>query len=225
MNQALVDSLRDGLIVSCQAPEGSPLRDPFILGRIAAAAENAGAVAIRAEGLENIRAIKKEVSVPVIGLIKRATQSPIYITPSVRDVSDLVEAGADIIALDATEQLREGGVTASDFLASAISQAGGVPLMADIDTVSSAKKAEKAGATFVGTTLSGYTGGPVPTEPDLELVRKVASAVTIPVIAEGRYHLAQDVNQALRNGALAVCIGTTLTDPWTLTKRMVASLQ
>jgi N-acylglucosamine-6-phosphate 2-epimerase len=225
MSTPLLLSLAGGLVVSCQAPEGSPLRDPLILARIAAAAENAGAVAIRAEGLKSIEAIKKEVTVPVIGLIKRANNSPIYITPTIQDVLDLAAAGADIIAVDATERLREGEVTSAQFIADAVSAVGPVPIMADIDSVSSAKIAALAGASLVGTTLSGYTGGPIPSHPDTDLVRDVAQAIDIPIIAEGRYTTAADVRQALDNGALAVCMGTALTDPWTMTKRLVGALQ
>lgn len=225
MSTPLVLSLSGGLVVSCQAPEGSPLRDPKILARIAAAAEDAGAVAIRAEGLRNIEAIKQEVTLPVIGLIKRATSSPIYITPTIQDVLDLAAAGADIIAVDATERLREGGVTAAQFIAEAVTAVGPVPIMADIDSVSSAQSAALAGASLVGTTLSGYTRGPIPTRPDIDLVRDVAQVLDIPIIAEGRYSTAADVRQALDNGALAVCIGTSLTDPWTMTKRLVGALQ
>lgn len=220
----IVEALRGGLIVSCQAPEGSPLRNPFILGRIAAAAEDAGARAIRAEGLNNIEAIKKEVSIPVIGLIKRWNSSPVYITPSIEEVRDLASAGADIIAVDATNRLREGGVTAFDFMVEAIAAVGPLPIMADVDDLSSAITAESAGASFAGTTLSGYTGEKVPEGPDIELVRQLSSTLGIPVIAEGRFSSADDVKRALIEGALAVCVGTALTDPWTLTRRWVSKL-
>ena len=224
MNPVL-ERLSGGLIVSCQAPVGSPLREPFILGRIAAAAEDAGACAIRAEGLESIRAIKAEVGVPVLGLIKRDNSSPIYITPDLDDVRGLLDAGADIIAVDATERLREGGVTSLDFVEQAVALAGDVPIMADVDSLSSAILAAKAGAGLVGTTLSGYTGGDIPQGPDIDLVRDISSAVDVPVIAEGRYSTAAEVRLALEYGARAVCIGTTLTDPWTLTKRLVAQIR
>ena len=220
----VLEHLAGGLIVSCQAPVGSPLREPYILGRIAAAAEDAGACAIRAEGLESIRAIKSEVTVPVLGLIKRDNSSPIYITPDLDDVRGLLDAGADIIAVDATERLREGGVTSVDFVEQAVAVAGHVPIMADVDSLSSAVLAAQAGAGVVGTTLSGYTAGDIPQGPDIDLVRDISSAVNVPVIAEGRYSTATEVRLALEYGALAVCIGTTLTDPWTLTKRLVAQL-
>ena len=221
---AVLEHLAGGLIVSCQAPVGSPLREPYILGRIAAAAEDAGACAIRAEGLESIRAIKSEVTVPVLGLIKRDNSSPIYITPDLDDVRGLLDAGADIIAVDATERLREGGVTSVDFVEQAVAVAGHVPIMADVDSLSSAVLAAQSGAGVVGTTLSGYTAGDIPQGPDIDLVRDISSAVNVPVIAEGRYSTATEVRLALEYGALAVCIGTTLTDPWTLTKRLVAQL-
>ena len=223
MNPVL-ERLSGGLIVSCQAPVGSPLREPFILGRIAAAAEDAGACAIRAEGLESIRAIKAEVGVPVLGLIKRDNSSSIYITPDLDDVRGLLDAGADIIAVDATERLREGGVTSVDFVEQAVAVAGNVPIMADVDSLSSGVLAAQAGAGVLGTTLSGYTAGDIPQGPDIDLVRDISSAVNVPVIAEGRYSTAAEVRLALEYGALAVCIGTTLTDPWTLTKRLVAQL-
>lgn len=225
MSRTILEDLKGGLVVSCQAPEGSPLREPYILGRIAAAAEDAGAVAIRAEGLASIEAIRKEVSVPIIGLIKRSNSSPIYITPDIDDVRNLVEAGADIVAVDATERLREGGVTSVDFLAEAVAAIGSVPIMADVDSLPSAVIAAQAGAQLVGTTLSGYTVGEIPTHPDIELVREIASVLQIPIIAEGRYSSAEDVQRALDYGAHAVCIGTTLTDPWTLTKRLVARIR
>jgi N-acylglucosamine-6-phosphate 2-epimerase len=195
------------------------------LGRIAAAAEDAGAVAIRAEGLASIEAIRKEVSVPIIGLIKRFNSSPIYITPDLDDVRNLVEAGADIVAVDATDRLREGGVTSANFIAEAVASIGSVPIMADVDSLSSAVIAAQAGAQLVGTTLSGYTGGEIPVHPDIDLVREIASVLQLPIIAEGRYSSAEDVQRALDYGAHAVCIGTSLTDPWTLTKRLVAKIR
>jgi N-acylglucosamine-6-phosphate 2-epimerase len=221
----MLESLKGGLVVSCQAPEGSPLRDPNILARIAVAAEDAGAVAIRAEGLENVEAIKRAVTIPVIGLIKRANTSAIYITPAIGDVLGLIEAGADIIALDATERPREGGLSSVDFITEAVAVPGAVPIMADVDSVSSATSAAQAGAALVGTTLSGYTGGKIPPGPDLDLVREIATALHTPVIAEGRYSSAEDVQKALEFGAHAVCIGTSLTDPWTLTKRLVEKMR
>lgn len=225
MTGNVYDLLRGGLIVSCQAPEGSPLRDPYILGRIASAAESAGAVAIRAEGLASIEAIKKEVSIPVIGLIKRGNSSEIYITPDAKDVKNLVESGADIIAIDATNRLREGGVSSAEFMTQALAAAGQIPIMADVDDLSSAIIAEAAGASLVGTTLSGYTRGETSNYPNIDLVRQLASALKIPIIAEGRYSDVQDILSALESGALAVCVGTALTDPWTLTKRIVTKLQ
>ena len=224
MSSHTLDLIHGGLIVSCQAPEGSPLREPSILARIAMAAEDAGARAIRTEGIETVAAVRKAVSIPVIGLVKRATSTPIYITPAVDDVKGLIDAGADIVALDATNRLREGAVGPEEFLAEALEVAGSALIMADIDDLESGVMADRAGAHIVGTTLSGYTSGHIPEEPDRELVAQLSGNVKAAIIAEGRYSTAEQVRQALANGAHAVCIGTTLTDPWTLTKRMVARL-
>jgi N-acylglucosamine-6-phosphate 2-epimerase len=225
MSKDVVTHLERGLIVSCQAPEGSPLGEPKILAQIALAAEDAGAIAIRAQGLANIEAIKGAVSVPVIGLIKRWTDSPVYITPAITDVQDLAAVGADIIALDATDRLREGGQNAFEFVVEAVHAAGDIPIMADIDDLASALTAEKAGALMVGTTLSGYTGEQVPEGPDVALVAQLKGALRIPIIAEGRYSTAADVLQAFSAGAHAVCMGTAITDPWTLTKKLVSALR
>lgn len=225
MNREMFHGLPSGLVVSCQAPPGSPLNDPAILSRIAAAAEDAGAIAIRAEGLANVEAIKSSVKIPIIGLIKRTNTSEIYITPEISDVVALANSGADIIALDATTRLREGGVSSPEFIAKAIEAVNGLIIMADVDDVASAIAAEKAGAAFAGTTLSGYTQGEVPLEPDLKLVRDLAAVLSIPIIAEGRYSNLHEAQQALDGGAHAVCIGTSLTDPWTMITRLVAGLK
>jgi N-acylglucosamine-6-phosphate 2-epimerase len=225
MNNETLHGLRRGLVVSCQAPSGSPLNDPEILSRIAVAAEDAGAIAIRAEGLANVEAIRRSVKIPIIGLIKRANTSEIYITPEISDVVALANAGSNIIALDATSRLREGGLSSPEFIERAIEAVDGLPIMADVDDVASAIAAEKAGAAFVGTTLSGYTKGEVPSGPDVELVRDLSAVLSIPIIAEGRYSNLLEAQQALDGGAYAVCIGTSLTDPWTMVTRLVAGLK
>jgi len=225
MKAELIDQLKNGLIVSCQAPEDSPLSGPAILSAIAMAAEDAGAKAIRAQGLDNIRAIRHVVKVPIIGLVKRSTDSPIYITPTLDDILDIIEAGADIVAIDATNRLREGGVSAFDFISAAKSIRKEFLLMADVDELQSAVIAQEAGADFVGTTLSGYVHGDIPDGPDLNLVKELSANLSTPVIAEGRYNSPAQVKEAFRNGAFAVCVGTAITDPWTTTKRFVSQLK
>lgn len=218
-----LDRVRGGLIVSCQAPEGSPLRGRNLMAAMAEAAAAGGAVAIRAEGVSDIKSIKAAVDLPILGLIKAPSLvTPVIITPLLEDVAKLVEAGADMIAVDATLRTRADGTIGSDFVAKA--KAYGVPILADIDDVAAAVAADKSGADAVATTLSGYTSPVVPSGPDLELVRACVEHCASPVIAEGRYSTPSEVADAFAAGAWAVCVGSALTDPWTNTRRFVAQM-
>ena len=214
---------RGGLVVSAQAPPGSPLRAPELMAAMARAAAAGGARAIRAEGAADVRAIKAAVGLPVIGLRKRElADSEVYITPELRDAGELVAAGADAIALDATLRPRPGGQSAADFIARLRAELG-VPLLADVDGFEAGVAAREAGADAVATTLSGYTGGEVPAEPDIELVRRLAAELDCPVLAEGRYGTPDAVRAAFGAGAHAVVVGTAITDPLALTRRFAAA--
>lgn len=220
----VIDRLRGGLIVSIIPPEGSPLADPAHVAAIAAAAERGGAAGIRAEGEAAVAAIRAVVSVPIIGLRRRALErSPIAITPEVHDAIAVCEAGADLVAFDATARPREGGEDAASFLRRLRAALGpGVGLVADVDDVGAGQAAAEEGADLVATTLAGYTTSgpaPVPTEPDLELLAGLAARAGAPVIAQGRYSTAQQVADAFAVGAFAVAVGTAITDPMELTRR------
>jgi N-acylglucosamine-6-phosphate 2-epimerase len=224
----VIEQLRGRLIVSCQAPEGSPLRDPAHLAAIAAAAELGGAGAIRAEGADAIAAIRAAVRIPIIGLRKRTvTGSPIYITPEVHDAIEVAEAGADIVAYDATLRARPGGELPDAFLRRVRAALGAdVPVLADVDDVGSGQAAAEGGADAVATTLVGYTdplAGPVPTEPAIEILASLAARASGPVIAEGRYSTPQQVADAFAAGAFAVVVGTAITDALELTRRFAAA--
>ena len=223
MSKSFLDQIQGGLIVSCQAPDGSPLRGRGLMPVMAQAAEDGGAVAIRAEGLEDIKAIKEAVSIPVLGLIKaRHDGSPVIITPLIQDVLDLMEAGPDMIAVDASLRRRLDGSLGPEFVATA--RQHGVPILADVDELAAAVEAEKNGAAAVSTTLSGYTREITPKIPDLDLVAECAQTCSIPVIAEGRYYTPEDVSRAFAVGAWAVCVGGAITDPWLSTKRFVENM-
>lgn len=223
MNGAALDRLRNGLIVSCQAAPGSPLANRGLMSYMAEAAEAGGAVAIRAEGLRDISEIKKAVSIPIIGLIKlNSENTPVVITPLLEHVYQLMEAGADLIAVDATLRKRVDGTLGNDFVAQA--KAVGAKILADIDDLESAIAAEKSGAVAVITTLSGYTNGPVPELPDLDLVKACSSHCAVPVIAEGRFNSPELVSQAFDAGAWSVCVGSAITDPWLSTKRFIKAI-
>jgi N-acylglucosamine-6-phosphate 2-epimerase len=190
---------------------------------MAEAAEAGGAVAIRAEGLRDISEIKKAVSIPIIGLIKlKSENTPVVITPLLEHVYQLMEAGADLIAVDATLRKRVDGTLGNDFVAQA--KAVGAKILADIDDLESAIAAEKSGAVAVITTLSGYTKGQVPELPDLDLIKSCSTHCAVPVIAEGRFNSPELVSQAFDAGAWSVCVGSAITDPWLSTKRFIKAI-
>jgi N-acylglucosamine-6-phosphate 2-epimerase len=215
---------RGGLVVSVQAPPGSPLRSPEHMAAMARAAAEGGARAIRAEGAADVRAIKAAVGIPVIGLRKRELpDSPVYITPELRDAGELVAAGADAIAFDATLRERPGGLDMATFIDRLRTELE-LPLLADVDSAEAGVAAREAGADAVATTLAGYTGGGLPPEaPDLDLVRRLAADLDCPVLAEGRYSTPEAVAAAFEAGAHAVVVGAAITDPLELTRRFAAA--
>ena len=223
MTNSVLNKLRNGLIVSCQASPGSPLANRGLMSYMAEAAEAGGAVAIRAEGLRDISEIRKVVSIPIIGLIKsKNPNTPVIITPLLEDVYALLEAGSDLIAVDATLRKRLDGALGQEFVAQA--KAAGAQVLADIDDLNSALESEKSGAVAVCTTLAGYTSDLVPEFPDIDLVKSCSSHCAVPVIAEGRYHSPELVKQAFDAGAWSVCVGSAITDPWLTTKRFIKIL-
>jgi N-acylglucosamine-6-phosphate 2-epimerase len=223
----VIAGLRGRLVVSCQAPPGSPLRRPDVLAALAAAAEQGGAGAIRAEGAEAIAAIRAAVDLPIIGLRKREVPgSPVYITPAVEDAVAMREAGADVVAVDATRRERPGGEGRDAFLARLREALGpDAEILADVDDLAAGAAAAEAGATAVATTLSGYTDGNRAADggPDLRLVGALVARVDVPVVAEGRYASPADVAAAFAAGAWAVVVGTAITDALALTRRFAAA--
>lgn len=220
----VVESLKGGLIVSCQAPEGTPLHGSSIMAAMARAAEIGGAVGIRADGPSDIRAIKQAVNLPVIGINKigRSDSEP-YITPTVEAAREIVQAGADIVALDATLRPRLTGLTAAELISQV--KALGVPVMADISTFEEGVAAAAAGADIVATTMSGYTPySPKMEGPDFALVEALIKAVKCPVITEGRVWTPEEARRALRLGAHAVVVGTAITRPHVVTERFVKGM-
>ncbi len=216
--------LQPGLIVSCQAEAGSPLHGPQFMAAMAQAAVRGGATGIRTNGAEDIQAVKTAVAVPVIGIYKYVVMGyDVYITPDLKRVRTVVEAGADVVALDATLRPHPEG-TAAEFI-KLVRAEFRLPIFADVATVEEGVAAARAGADYLGTTLSGYTtylpdmGGP-----DLELVQELARATDTPVIAEGRYWTPELVKRAFDLGAYAVVVGTAITNPQAITKRFADAL-
>ncbi|MFJ2373125.1 N-acetylmannosamine-6-phosphate 2-epimerase [Streptomyces sp. NPDC087769] len=220
--QELTDALRGKLIVSCQAPPGDPMRETGTLVRLARSAVAGGGAAIRANEPEVVAAIAGAVDLPVIGLWKDGDVG-VYITPTVRHALALAEAGADVVAADATDRPRPDGSTFAELVA-AVHGAGAL-VMADVSTLAEGITAAAQGADFVSTTLSGYVPGP-PEQPgpDLGLVAALAAAIDVPVVAEGRINTPEDATEALARGAHSVVVGTAITAPTALTARFVAAI-
>jgi N-acylglucosamine-6-phosphate 2-epimerase len=215
------DQFKGGLVVSCQATEGTPMNTPEFIAAQAMTVVQAGARAIRAQGIENVALVVKSVKVPVIGLVKSfASDSDVYITPTVKDVLALVEAGADIVAVDATQRSRFGGVTLEQFF-SEVRKHTDIPLLADVDSLENAINAEALGFEAIATTLNGYTDIPSTGLPNIELVLQIAKAIKVPLVAEGGFANPAQVRNAIKNGAWAVCVGTAITNPYLLTKHFI----
>jgi N-acylglucosamine-6-phosphate 2-epimerase len=218
---SIFQQFKGGLVVSCQATEGTPMNTPEFISAQALTVEMAGAKAIRAQGIENVTRVVNTVKVPVIGLVKNFTSdSDVYITPTVEDVLALVKAGADIVAVDATQRSRFGGVTLEEFF-TGIRKHTNIPLLADVDSIENAINAEALGFDAIATTLNGYTEIPSTGLPNIDLVLEIAKAIKIPLIAEGGFANPAQVKNAISNGAWAVCVGTAITNPYLLTKHFV----
>ena len=218
---------RGGIVVSCQAPEGSPLRQPGTMAAMAQAGAMAGAIGIRANGPADVAAIRAVVDLPIVGIDKRPDIDPLaYITPNLQAVTGLVEAGADLVAIDGTLRPRNGSGArgAGELLVQIRNLYPDLPVMADVSSVEEGVAAAEAGAHIVATTLSGYTGAKaVSGEPDIALIAGLVSAQPRPVVAEGRYSTTAQVVAAFEAGAHAVVIGTAITDPLALARRFVAA--
>ncbi len=224
MATGLLEEIKRGLIVSCQAEEGSPFYRPEYMAAFSRAAEMGGAVGIRAKE-PDIRAIREVCSLPIIGIDKVYVPGfEVYITPRFEDAQRIAAAGAAIVALDCTPRPRPDGLTMEQSI-QRIKAELRLPVMADISTVDEAIAAAAAGADIVATTLSGYTPYSRKTEgPDFDLLEAVVRAVTVPVIAEGHILTLAEARAAIDIGAWAIVIGTAIARPVELTQRFVGAL-
>ena len=225
----LYEYLRGELIVSCQALPGEPLyrEEGGVMCLMAQAAKNAGVKAIRAQGIVDIKQIKEQTNLPVIGIIKKSYPGyATYITATMDEVDKLVEVGSDIIALDCTNRERGDGKTPSEFVKEIKEKYPNIVLMADISNLEEAIEAEKAGVDFVGTTMNGYTPyTTVSKKFDPSLVKEIVKNVKIPVIAEGKSHEPKEAKAALEAGAHCMVVGGAITRPQEITSRFLAELK
>ncbi len=225
--QQLLEKIRGGLIVSCQALEDEPLHSSFIMGRMAYAAYLGGAVGIRCNTIADIQEIKKNVTLPIIGIIKKDyDNSRVRITPTRDEIDALIKEGVDIIATDATSRVRPDGRTVSEFFKEVRALYPDQLFMADCSTFEDALRAQALGFDFIGTTLNGYTdetNGIIP--PDFELIKKLTTELDTPVIAEGGIHSPEQLARAMSCGVHACVVGGAITRPMEITKRYVAAIK
>lgn len=225
-NKEILEQIKGGLIVSCQALPTEPLYDSYIMSKMAWAAYLGGAVGIRANTVVDIKAIKEKVDLPVIGIIKQDYEGcDVYITPTMKEVDALVEAGCEIIAVDATNRLRPDGVTFEEFFKEVRAKYPDQLFMADTSCFEEGKLAEELGMDLIGTTMAGYTPYTKGRQlPDVELIERYVKELNTPVIAEGGIWCPDDLKAVYKAGAFSAVCGTAITRPMDITKRFVKAL-
>ena len=219
----MLEDIKNHLIVSCQALEYEPLHSSFIMSKMALAAYQGGAKGIRANTIEDIQAIKKEVDLPIIGIIKQEYEgSVVFITPTIKEVDALVKEGVDIIAMDATIRERPHHIYLDDFFKEVRKKYPNQKFMADCSTIEEAIHADELGFDFIWTTMVGYTKeskGLKIEENDFEIIRTIIQKVKHPVIAEGNIDTPQKAKRVLELGCYSVVVGSIITRPQLITKR------
>lgn len=224
-----IESVYHKLIVSCQALPEEPLHSSFIMGRMAMAAKEGGAGGIRANSVEDIEEIQKNVDLPIIGIIKRDyPDSAVRITPTIREVDELMQIKPDVIATDATCRIRPDGKKLEEFYAEVREKYPQQPLMADCSTMEEMLYADELGFDFIGTTLVGYTEeskGCHIENNDFELIRKLIKQVKHPVIGEGNIDTPQKLKRVIEIGVYSVVVGSAITRPQLITKSFTDALK
>ena len=226
-NQEILERIRGGLIVSCQALEDEPLHSSYIMSRMAFAAYEGGAVGIRANTAEDITEIRKVVSLPVIGIVKQVYDGcDVYITPTMKEVDDLAATGVEIIAMDATKRPRPDGRPIAEFFREVRAKYPDQLFMADCSCIEEGLHAAEIGFDLIGTTMASYTPYTTGTSIlDFNMMKTLVEKSGKPVIAEGGIWSPAELKQALDTGALAAVVGTAITRPREITRRYVEAIQ
>ena len=226
--EEILKKIKGNLIVSCQALKGEPLyiEDGSMMPLMARAAKQAGACAIRTNGVHDVIGIKEETKLPIIGIIKKGYEGcEQYITVTMDEIDQLVKAEADIIALDCTLRDRVDGKSVAEFIKAIKEKYPEIILMADISNLEEGINACKAGIDMVGTTLSGYTPYTEKLEePDFKLIEDLAKNIDIPIIAEGRIHTPEQAVKAFDLGAYSVVVGGAITRPLEIATRFINAI-
>lgn len=224
-----MEEIKGKLVVSCQALEDEPLHGAFIMGKMAKAVQEGGASGIRANSVVDIKEIKKNVNLPIIGIIKRDyPNSEAFITATIKEVDELMEVKPDIIAVDATFSSRPYGQTLDDFFKQIKEKYPQQLFMADCSTLEEMIYADKLGFDFVSPTLVGYTKQSehlVIANNDFEIIREALQRCEHPVIAEGNIDTPEKVKRLLDMGVYSVVVGSIITRPQLITKRFVDAIK
>lgn len=224
-----IERLEGKLIVSCQAQPQEPLYSSFVMGRMAIAAKEGGALGIRANTKEDIKEIQAQVDLPIIGIVKRNyDDSEVYITPTMKEIDELMEVKPEIIALDATGALRPGGITLEEFFYQIKEKYPEQLLMADCSTVGEALYADELGFDFIGTTLVGYTEQSKNSrieDNDFEILREIVAKAKHRVIAEGNINTPEKAKRVIELGAFSVVVGSIITRPQLITRTFAEMLE
>lgn len=224
----MLKKVKDGLIVSCQASENEPLHSSYIMSRLAVAAEQGGAVGIRANSVIDIIAIQATTSLPIVGIIKRDYEdSPVFITATMLEVNELMTTGCEMIALDATSRVRPNGESLAELVSKIKLNYPDILLMADIATVDEALNAESLGFDCISTTLIGYTAeseGHDLAANHFEKLRTIIEKCTLPVIAEGNVDTPEKAQQCKQLGVHSIVVGSAITRPQLITEKFVTKM-
>ena len=223
-----VDMIEGALVVSCQALNHEPLHSSFIMGRMARAAAEGGAKGIRANTVEDIREIRKNTDLPIIGIIKKDyPNSTVYITPTMDEVDALVASGVEIIAMHATEELRPDGSSLEQFFSKVKEKYPDQLFMADCSTVEEALLSARIGFDYIGTTLVGYTEQSRHLridENDFAIMQEILQKIDKPIIAEGNIDSPEKAKRVLELGCHCVVVGSSITRPQVITKKYVNAI-
>lgn len=224
-----IEQLKGKLIVSCQALETEPLHSSFIMGKMALAAKMGGAYGIRANSVGDILEIRKNVQLPIIGIIKKDyADSNVYITPTMKQIHELMKVAPEIIAVDATSNIRPGQLTLQEFFHEIKTAYPNQLLMADCSTVEEALYADALGFDFIGTTLVGYTEQSKNLKIEtnhFEIIREIIKKVNGKVIAEGNIDTPEKVKEVISLGCFSVVVGSSITRPQLITKKFSQVLE
>ena len=223
----IFEQIKGQLIVSCQALPEEPLHSSFIMSKMALAAMLGGAKGIRANSVDDIRAIKNKVNLPIIGIIKVVyNNSDVYITPTRKEVDLLVAEGVDIIAIDATKRIRPDGKVIAEVFPEIRKEYKNQIFMADCSTYEEAVEAYELGFDCIGTTLSGYTSYTKGVElPNIALLKKLVTELPVPIIAEGGIWSPEQLKECMNAGIYAAVVGTAITRPMDITKRFIRAIE